>query len=56
MAEVGFFDIKTIECLNRELNVKTAEYRKLGKSGAHEEENDEAEPQRKRDAKSKDKR
>jgi len=53
MAEVGFYDIKTIECLNRELNVRTAEYRKL-RSGKEENEEDDY-PKKKRTAKEQDK-
>ena len=29
MAEIGFYDIKTIECLSRDLNVKSAIYKPI---------------------------
>jgi tRNA A58 N-methylase Trm61 len=29
MAEIGFYDIKTIECLSRDLTVKSAVYKPI---------------------------
>jgi hypothetical protein len=38
MAELGFYDIRTIECLSRELNVKSAVYKPLKPSSKANEE------------------